>query len=39
MGKLLALVNQSFCGCLIHAKQMSNTLFTNFFDKAKCKNI
>ena len=28
MGKLLVLINQLFCGCLIDTKQMSNTIFT-----------
>ena len=30
IGELLILIKQSFCDYLIDAKQMSNTLFTNF---------
>ena len=29
MGKILILINQAICGCLIDAKQLSNTLFIN----------
>ena len=44
MGKVLVLTNQSFCGCLIDAKQMTNTLFANFPTELKkqigiCKRI
>ena len=38
------LTNQSFCGCLINPKQMTNTFFINFSTElkkqiGKCKNI
>ena len=29
MGKILILINQAVCGCLIDAKQVSNTLLIN----------
>ena len=35
IGKLLVLINQSVCGYLIDAKQMSNALFTNFSTELK----
>ena len=35
MGKFLVLINQSFCVCLIDAKQMPNTLFINFSTELK----
>ena len=37
MGKLFVLINQSFSGYLIVAKQMSNTLFTIFWQLKKQK--
>ena len=38
IGELLVLLNQSFCDYLIDAKQMSNTLFTNFSTELKKAN-
>ena len=38
IGELLILINQSFCDYLIDAKQMSNTLFTNFSTEMKKVN-
>ena len=38
IGELLILINQSFCDYLIDAKQMSNTLFTNFSTEMKKAN-
>ena len=35
--KLLVLINQLFCGYLIDAKQMSNTVY-KFFDEAEKTN-
>ena len=37
MGKLLVLINQSFCGYSTDAKQMLNTLFRNFSTELKKK--
>ena len=37
MGKLFVLINQSFSGYLIVAKEMSNTLFTIFWQLKKQK--
>ena len=37
MGKILILINQAICGCLIDAKQVSNTLFINSSTELKSK--
>ena len=39
MGKFLVLINQSFCGCLIDAKQIPNTLFINFSTELKKQKV
>ena len=38
MRNLLVLIKKSFCGCLIDAQQVLNTLFYKFFDRAEKVN-